>query len=111
MTHYDAGRRLEYKVRNDLRDNGYDTVLRTAGSRGAADLLAFKPRQLLLVQVKNIRDPGPDERKALIALARLCPDVFVPIVATRGLRGRVVYRQLTGTAPGDWQPWVMDEVA
>lgn len=109
MTHYDSGRRLEYKVRDDLRENGYE-VIRSAGSKSPVDLLAFKRRQVLLVQVKNKRNPGPSEREALVALA-LCAPVLVPIVATRGLRGGVVYRQLTGTAPGDWQPWVMDEVA
>ncbi len=109
MTNYDAGRRFEYRVREDLRDNGYE-VIRSAGSKTKVDLLAFKPGQVLLVQVKNTRNPGPAEREALVALS-LCAPALVPIIATRGLRGGVVYRQLTGTAPGDWQPWTLDEVA
>ncbi len=110
MTHYDTGRRLEYKVRDDLRENGYE-VIRSAGSKSPVDLVAFKAGQVLLVQVKNKRNPGPAEREALLRLSRGYGFGFLAIVAIRGKKGGIEYRQLTGTAPGDWQPWVMDEVA
>lgn len=39
-TRYSAGRELEYRVRDLLRDRGY-LVIRSAGSKGIADLVAL----------------------------------------------------------------------
>ena len=42
---YTAGRALEYKVIKDLRSKGLEG-LRTAGSHGVADIVAYHPRSL-----------------------------------------------------------------
>ena len=42
---YLAGRTSEYKVMKDLRSKGLE-ALRTAGSHGVADIVAFHPRGL-----------------------------------------------------------------
>ena len=42
---YTAGRALEYKVIKDLRSKGLE-ALRTAGSHGVADIVAFHPKSL-----------------------------------------------------------------
>ena len=42
---YTAGRTLEYKVIKDLRSKGLEG-LRTAGSHGVADIVAFHPKSL-----------------------------------------------------------------
>ena len=42
---YLAGRTSEYKVMKDLRSKGLE-ALRTAGSHGVADIVAFHPRSL-----------------------------------------------------------------
>ena len=42
---YAAGRALEYKVIKDLRSKGLEG-LRTAGSHGVADIVAFHPKSL-----------------------------------------------------------------
>ena len=42
---YTAGRALEYKVIKDLRSKGLEG-LRTAGSHGVADIVAFHPKSL-----------------------------------------------------------------
>jgi len=41
--YYERGRRAEYEARNILKKQGYLQVYRTAGSHGAADLIAVKP--------------------------------------------------------------------
>lgn len=54
---YLAGRAMEYKVMKDLRSKGLE-ALRTAGSHGVADIVAFHPRSLHdgLVDVLNPRE-------------------------------------------------------
>ena len=42
---YTAGRALEYRVIKDLRSKGLEG-LRTAGSHGVADIVAFHPKSL-----------------------------------------------------------------
>lgn len=44
-SNYRNGRALEYKVIKDLRSKGLE-ALRTAGSHGVADIVAFHPRSL-----------------------------------------------------------------
>ena len=54
--HYVKGRSFEYKVRNYLLDRGY-WVIRAAGSKGCADLVALAPahytHRILLVSCKT----------------------------------------------------------
>jgi hypothetical protein len=104
---YEAGRRVEWAVIRDLQVNGYETV-RAASSKGVADVVAFKPGQVLLVNVKRTTPPGPVERADLLRVAGYVP--AVPLVAL-GPVSRVTYRELTGVGPSDWQPWTPDEVA
>ena len=56
-SNYLAGRAMEYKVMKDLRSKGLE-VLRTAGSHGVADIVAFHPRSLTdgLVDVLSPRE-------------------------------------------------------
>lgn len=57
---YEAGRRLEWKVRDILRAAGATHVERTAGSHGACDLVVDFPDWVWAVQVKGKR-PTPAE--------------------------------------------------
>ena len=119
MTQYSQGRSFEYKIRDALRDDGYE-VIRSAGSRSAVDLVAFKRwayvgpgwlhHHMLFVQCKR-RDGniGPDDRAELLRLANMAGTL--PIVAHQPVpRKPIRYRRLTGTGPKDWQPWTPDEV-
>ena len=54
MTHYASGRAVEWKARDELTRAGY-TVIRSAGSKGPVDLVAFDGKGVLLVQVKATR--------------------------------------------------------
>jgi len=54
--HYVKGRSFEYKVRNYLLDRGY-WVIRAAGSKGCADLVALAPahytHRILMISCKT----------------------------------------------------------
>lgn len=97
------GRRREHKVRHDLEHHGW-TVIRSAGSKGAADLVAAHPEVgVILVQVGSASKAlGPDARDRLCDWA----DVFcaLPILARVVPRQPIEYmhvsRELTG-----WERW------
>ena len=108
MSGYSDGRRVEHSVIHDLTANGYDTI-RAASSKGCADVVAFKPGQVVFVNCKRTTMPGPAERADLIRVADLVDGW--PIVALKPLRQGLQYRELTGPGPKEWRPWVPDEVA
>lgn len=101
---YEAGRRLEHDVRRHLVGEGYE-VIRSAGSKGAIDVIALKEGQVLLVQAKRNGVCPPAERAELLRVAGLLPGVGVPVVASRP---GVTYRRLTGPGPKQWVPWSTD---
>lgn len=108
MSAYADGRRIEYAVTGDLRANGYE-IQRAASSKGVADVLGFKPGQVLLVNVKRTSMPGPGERGDLLRVAGFLPGIAVPLVAL-GPVSKLAYRRLTGVGPKDWVAWTPDEV-
>lgn len=106
MSRYETGARTERLVRDDLMAYGY-SVVKAAGSKGAADLVAFRRGFVLFVQVKRTEAQiSPLGRLALIALADLLGrHIGVPVVATKPARKPITYRVLTGPGPKDWLPW------
>ncbi|MCZ7434780.1 restriction endonuclease [Micromonospora sp. WMMC241] len=116
MSHYQAGTRFEHKIRDDLRDNGYE-VMRAAGSKGASkvDLVALKPGQLLFIQAKRSGTLPPAEWDRVFEVAGWVG--AVPLLAANGPRGRgVVYTRLLGrkvprarTQP--CEPFLLDQIA
>jgi Holliday junction resolvase len=116
VTHYQAGTRFEHKIRDDLRENGYE-VLRAAGSKGASkvDLVALKPGQLLFIQAKRSGALGPAEWNRVVEVAGWVG--AIPLLAANGPRGRgVTYTRLLGpkiprarTQP--CEPFLLDEIA
>lgn len=117
MSHYASGTRFEHKTKSDLTDNGY-AVMRAAGSKGStkADLAAFKPGQLLLVQCKRTGNISTAEWNRLVEVAAWVG--AVPVVAENGPRGRgVAYWRLLATKcvgmqrPWPWEPFLLDELA
>ena len=109
MSRYSEGVRVEHLVMHHLTDNGYDCT-RAASSKGVADVIAFKPGQVALVNVKRTTMPGPGERADLLAVAAHLPGVGVPLVALKPLRQPLTFRRLTGPGPRDWLPWTCDDV-
>ena len=107
MSGYEDGRRVEWAVVHDLQANGYETT-RAASSKGAADVIAIKAGQVLLVNVKRTTPPGPDERADLLRVAAMLPGVCIPLVALRPFREPLSYRRLVGGRPKDWVAWAPD---
>ena len=70
MNHSAKGARLERRSRALLEGRGY-TVLRSAASKGPFDLCGISDVDIVLVQCKANRPPGPAERAALAAFP--CP--------------------------------------
>lgn len=103
------GARIENKVRDVLAAAGYD-VIRSAASKGGADLVAFDDQRMIMVQVKSSEGTiSPAERRELRRLAHRA--LSLPIVAHQVIdpddaRKRIiVFRKLTGQGPKDWQEW------
>lgn|SRR5215216_243486 len=107
-TNYRNGRAYEYLIRDALEADGYSCI-RAAGSKGKADLIALKPGEILLVQVKRTNPQlTPLERAGLLELARITGGR--PIVAYKPSRKPVIYRELTGLGPKDHQPFYPDQI-
>lgn len=105
MSNYRAGTRIEHLVRDDLTAFGYYLV-RSSGSKGAADLVAVGQGLVLFVQCKRLTPQiPPHERAALVQLADRLGVVGVPVVACKPQRQPIAYRTLTGVGPKDWLPY------
>lgn len=117
------GRDLELAVMALLRERGW-TTMRSAGSKGIADVVALPDytlqvpgMRLVLVQCKvSNANIGPSDRADLTSLAHRSN--ALPLVATRADRGTgtrvqyreatgmwVAFRELTGPGPKDWTEW------
>ena len=51
-SNYIRGRSIEYKIKQELEKLNY-YVMRSASSKGCADLLCITPSQIMLIQVKR----------------------------------------------------------
>lgn len=111
MSNYSRGAAFERATRHDLEDNGYE-VIRSAGSKGKVDLVAFKRGEILFVQNKINGLCAPAERARLRDLAGMVG--ALPIVAYSHKDGReaavIRYRLLTGDGPKAFIPWTSDPV-
>lgn len=67
MTNYQRGAYRERLARKELEARGY-TVVRSAGSKGAADLVAICKNHVLLVQVKSEGEVRSDDLDRLRAI-------------------------------------------
>lgn len=127
------GRDLELAVMALLNERGW-TCMRSAGSKGTADVIAAPDYTLrvgymrwLLVQCKLTNaNIGPAERLALSGMA-LCAAALPlvahrvdPVIGRRGGGTRVQYneghamwvgfRELTGPGPKEWRTWTPPEI-
>lgn len=84
---YRKGRDFENQVRRYLETRGY-TVTRSAGSKGASDLIASNDRACVHIQCKHSRRVNAD---ALLAVIQLnIPIHCIAAVAKIGNHGQIV---------------------
>mgnify|MGYP001581743554 CR=1 FL=1 len=107
------GTRAENAVADELGALGYD-VIRSAASKGAADLVAVHDGEILFVQVKlrppdkPIAMPTPTERRELFLIAERCGGIAVCAFRIPGAGRRPAethYRVLTGHGAKQWDDW------
>lgn len=114
MTAYRRGVYREKATADALRADGYH-VIESRGSHGVADLIAVKPGQVLLVQVKAGDAAFADGWwNDLYGTAVRCG--AIPVVADWPGRGRLRLRRITrphSLRSRDWpcEPFTTDEVA
>ena len=95
------GRAREYKVRDHLIDLGWSFIMRSAGSRGPADLAMAHPLfGLALIQVgKPGKTIGPDDRARFLRAAHVTGALPIEAIVHRG---RITYRLVCDTPPRHW---------
>lgn len=98
------GRAREHRVRDDLTDAGWHLIMRSAGSKGPADLcMAHPDHGVALVQVgTELKSIGPADRARFLHSANLCS--ATPVLATCARRG-ITYWKVTLGSAGTWEPW------
>ena len=90
---YKRGRTFEYRAKRDLERRGY-VVVRSAGSRTPADLVAGREGQVLLVQcTTSSRSKDEKDRAGLREMAERFGAEPV-LVWKDGLRGPLVWETL-----------------
>jgi Holliday junction resolvase len=106
---YRRGADLERAAKHYLEDNGY-YVIKSAGSKGVADLVAIKPGETLYVQCKLDGYLLPDERVRFRQAA--LKSGAVPVVARWVKEGRAArqlgWRELTSMGPAGNRDWTPD---
>lgn len=110
MSRYQQGAAVERQVAEHLGELGYD-VVRSAGSKGGADLVAFTDQEMCLIQVKKSNGlVAPYERTELLRLAKRAGAYALVAHKVTDPQDRrkkiVVFRELLGTGPRQWQNWV-----
>jgi len=70
MTKYASGRNQEWIVKRRLIDAGAFLVTRSAGSKGAADLVAFFDTATYAIQVKRAKPTAAEQADIVIASSK-----------------------------------------
>lgn len=67
MSRYQKGYRVERKAIEELKRKGF-SVVRSAGSHGVVDIVAFNEKKYLLLQIKSNNKAPKEEQKRLASL-------------------------------------------
>jgi hypothetical protein len=104
MSTASQGRAREHRVRDNMAAAGWLPIMRSAGSKGAADLLlAHHDHGAALVQVGTANKRlGPADRGRLLHAAALCGALPILAIATPG---RVAYYWVSAGPARTWKEW------
>ena len=103
MSHASNGRAREHRVIEHMEGKGWIKVMRSAGSKGAADMTMVHPVVgLALVQVgtEKSKKLGPADRARFVDLADLCS--ALPLVALCAPGRKPRFLQATREVPSTW---------
>jgi len=88
---YQKGHRWELKVKKMWEAKGF-VVYRSAGSKGAADLIALKDGKIVLIQVKINNKPTREEVAKLLKEANKCKATPLLVLWNSKKREMEVYK-------------------
>lgn len=89
MTRVNSGVVFEYECRDHYEARGFH-VIRSAGSRGEADIIAFNEKEVHLIQCKKEKTKYPNYDEDIKQLREVtCPEYFKKIFIVK--RNRKVY--------------------
>lgn len=105
--HARNGAARERRVRDHMIDHGWHLVARSAGSKGAADLVMVHPDHgLALVQVgTSNKTLGPHDRTRFLQLADLCS--ALPLVAVCAPRLPVRFLCVNEGPASKWKAYAL----
>lgn len=99
------GRAREYRVRDHMIRQGWAYIMRSAASKGAADLLMAHPQYgAALVQVGTAsKSLGPADRARLLLAAELCS--ALPLLAIPQPGKGIAFWQVSEGTASTWEAW------
>jgi hypothetical protein len=99
------GRAREYRIRDRMIDAGWLLVARSAGSKGAADLVMVHPfHGLALVQVGTAsKQLGPADRDRFVTIAEACGALALLASCSPGVPP--TFWQVTRDTASTWERW------
>lgn len=102
------GRAREHRVLHRLERSGWLLVSRSAGSKGAADLVMVHPFfGLALIQVGTANKAlGPADRDRLVTIADACGALPL-LITTRPGQSPLIF-VVNRDKPSTWQTWPLD---
>lgn len=102
-----SGRAREHRVRDRMIDAGWLLVARSAGSKGAADLVMVHPFfGLALVQVGTANKTlGPADRDRFVTIAEACGALALLASCAPGVPAR--FWQVTRETASNWREWTL----
>jgi hypothetical protein len=100
-----TGRAREYKVREALKEHGWRQIMRSAGSKGSADLYLVHPvHGGALIQVgSRTKTLLPADRARFVTDAADTGNLAILAIVTP--RAPIRYWQVTTASPRGWHAW------
>ena len=99
------GRAREHRVMKRMEKDGWTIVMRSAGSKGAADFTAVHPEHgLALVQVGTAsKQLGPADRDRFVTIAEACG--ALPLLASCAPGVPPTFWVVTRDTASKWERW------